>query len=198
MDDLYRIVVGIDFEPTGDEALHEAISLARAVPSAELHLVHVVIERRGSPSATRLAQDELRLAAAQNQLREHIETWQARWHGQPLDRPMVQHVRLGDAAEGIHQVAVDVDADLVVVGTNDKTRLSRMVLGSTSRHLVELAHAPVLVARPKDYRGLSRSATKPEAARPGTTEADLHAPPSYELRGRLELGTRATHVSGIL
>ena len=51
--------------------------------------------------------------------------------------------------------------------------------------LVKLARVPVLVARPKDYSGMSKSVTRPEAPRPGQTDADLHAAPSYELRGTI-------------
>lgn len=194
----YRILVGIDFEATGDEALRMGVELAQAMPSAELHLTTVVVERRGSPSAERLAEDERLLDGASKRLREYLDGWRARWTGEQFERPMSLHVRLGDAADALHQVAVDVEADLIVVGTHGTRGLARLVLGSVSERLVKLARVPVLVARPKDYSGMSKSVTRPEAPRPGQTDADLHAAPSYELRGTLSLGGRGSHVSGAI
>lgn len=194
----YRILIGIDFQTTGDEALRKGVELAQVIPSAELHLTTVVVERRTAPSAEQLAADERHLEQSSKRLKEYVENWRAAWTGESFERPMVQHVRLGDAAEALHQVAVDVDADLIVVGTHGHKGLARLVLGSVSERLVKLARVPVLVARPKDYTGLERSVTRPEAPRPGQTEADLHASPSYELRGTLELGMRASHVSGVI
>lgn len=193
----YRILVGIDFEPTGDEALRMGVELAQVIPSAELHLTTVVVERRVAPSAERLAEDERLLEGASQRLRDYVEAWRQRWTGEPVERPMSLHVRLGDAADSLHQVAVDVDADLIVVGTHGTRGIARLVLGSVSERLVKLARVPVLVARPKDFGGLGKSA-RPEAPRPGQTEADLHAPPSYELRGTLSLGGRGSHVSGAI
>lgn len=193
----YRILVGVDFETTGEEALRMGVELAQVIPSAELHLTAVVVERRTAPSAARLAEDERLLEDASKRLKEYLDAWRDRWTGERLERPMTQHVRLGDPAEALHQVAVDVDADLIVVGTRGNRGLARLVLGSVSERLVKLAHVPVLVARPKNYAGLERSA-RADAPRPGQTEADLHANPSYELRGTLELGPRSSHVSGAI
>ncbi|MDW8246967.1 MAG: universal stress protein [Sandaracinaceae bacterium] len=193
----YRIVVGIDFGPSGDEAFRMGIELAREMPNAELHLVHVVVERSKSPSAERLAVDERAAEEAVKILKEYIEGKRASYTGLPFERPLVQHVRFGDPAEAIHQVAVDVDADLIIVGTRGHKGLKRLMLGSVSERLVKLAHAPVLVARPKDYTGLERSITRPEAPRPGQSEAELHAPPTYEQRDVIVFGNRTPHISGL-
>lgn len=201
MKNRYRIVVGIDFDPTGDEALRQAIELATAIPTAELHLAHVVVELAGAPTATRLANEQVRLARAGDRLRVHVDEWRGLWDAACTDRPMivrpmVLHVRLGSAASGLRQVAVDVDADLIVVGTHGAQGIARLMLGSVSKRLLDIAHVPVLVARPKDHLGLERAEARPDPARPGTTEPELHAAPTYELRGTLELGPKTTHVSG--
>ena len=194
----YRIVVGIDFEPTGDEALRMGVELAEAIPSAELHLTTVVVESRSGVSAARLAEDERLLEDASTKLRGHVDAWKSVWKGESFSRPLTLHVRLGNAADAVHQVAVDVDADLIVVGTHGTRGIARLILGSVSERLVKLARVPVLVARPKDFAGLERKLTQPEPARPGQTEAGLHAPPTYELRGTLEMGSRTSHVSGAI
>lgn len=196
MADSYRIVVGIDFGPSGDEAFKMAIELGREIPNAELHLTAVVVERSESPSASRIAADERLAEEAVKKLSEYTEGKRAGYDGLAFSRPVVQHVRIGDPAEALHQVAVDVDASLIIVGTRGTRGLARLVLGSTSERLVKLAKLPVLVARTKDFSGLEKSVTRPEPPRPGQTEADLHAPPSYEQRSIMSFGGRISHVAG--
>ena len=197
MSDAYQIVVGIDFGPTGDEALRMAFEIAREIPRAELHLTSVVVERSQAPSARRLAEDERMLEDTAKRLREYAEAACQADTGVRFSRSVVQHVRMGDPAEALHQVAVDVDARLIIVGTRGTRGIARLVLGSVSERLVKLARMPVLVARPRDLEGLARS-PRPDAPRPGQTEADLHAPPGYEVRGTLEIGSRSSHVSGAI
>jgi hypothetical protein len=60
------------------------------------------------------------------------------------------------------QMAVDYDADLMVVGTHGRRGVERMMLGSVAEELVRKARCPVLVARPKDYTGLERT-PRPDA-----------------------------------
>jgi hypothetical protein len=91
-----------------------------------------------------------------------------------------------------------VDASLIIVGTRGTKGLRRLVLGSVSERLVKLAHLPVLVARTRDFGGLDKSVTHPEAARPGQTEADLHAQPGYEQRSVMSFGSRVSRVSGAI
>jgi hypothetical protein len=59
------------------------------------------------------------------------------------------HVRLGKADVEIAQLASDLDADMVVVGSHSHTALERLLLGSVSASLVQNAPCPVLVCRPK-------------------------------------------------
>lgn len=198
MAESYRIVVGIDFGASGDEAFRMAMELAREIPASELHLAAVVVELSQSPSAAQIAKDERMADEAAKKLSEYTEGKRAGYEGAHFERPVVQHVRFGDAAEALHQVAVDVDASLIIVGTRGTKGLRRLVLGSVSERLVKLAHVPVLVARTKDYSGLERTVTRPEAPRPGQTEADLHAQPGYEQRSVMSFGSRVSRVSGAI
>ena len=59
---------------------------------------------------------------------------------------------LGDAAKQIARLAEDVDADLVVVGSRRLGRVKRVVLGSTSRSLLELTRRPVLIVTCENER----------------------------------------------
>ena len=59
------------------------------------------------------------------------------------------HQRLEVPSEEIAQLAVDVEADLVIVGTHSRRGLARMILGSVAEATVRLAPCPVLVIKPK-------------------------------------------------
>jgi len=62
---------------------------------------------------------------------------------------VVSHLRLEAPAEELAQIAADLEADLVVVGTHSRKGIARLVLGSVAEAVVRLAPCPVLVVRPK-------------------------------------------------
>src|SRR5690606_35150464 len=64
---------------------------------------------------------------------------------------VVTHFRLGAAADQIVQLAVDLDADLIVLGTHGRTGLKRLMLGSVAQKVLKTARCPVYVTRPKDH-----------------------------------------------
>jgi len=53
-------------------------------------------------------------------------------------------------AQAIAEFAREVDAELIVVGTSGASRLVRMLVGSVTRRLLELAPCPVLAVPPED------------------------------------------------
>jgi len=58
----------------------------------------------------------------------------------------VTHHAGGTAADRILQFAVDVQADLVLVGTHGRTGLRRLMVGSVGEVVVRRAACPVLVS----------------------------------------------------
>jgi nucleotide-binding universal stress UspA family protein len=55
--------------------------------------------------------------------------------------------RYGDAGPEILAEASEWPADVIIVGSHDRSPLKRLFLGSTSKHVVEHAHCSVEVAR---------------------------------------------------
>jgi hypothetical protein len=59
------------------------------------------------------------------------------------------HVRQGDAAKEIAQLARDVEADAIVVGSHRGPHLKTLVLGTTAERVMAVASCPVVIAGPR-------------------------------------------------
>jgi nucleotide-binding universal stress UspA family protein len=75
---------------------------------------------------------------------------------------LVSHIRSGSAAREIAQLANDLQANLVVVGTQGRTGIARLLLGSVAHAVVTLAPCAVLVARDRSF-----ALSVPARGRPG-------------------------------
>ncbi len=62
---------------------------------------------------------------------------------------IVTHVMVESAAQQVAQLAADLEADLVVVGTHGRRGVPRLLLGSVAEMTLRLAPCPVLVVRRK-------------------------------------------------
>lgn len=154
----YVIVVGVDFEPAGDLAFDEAVKVAAARRHAEVHILNVDNTVRskappppdggGIPSEYAKVLDKLEGFA-----RSRLDAVLANKPDQTFDR-VVTHFRTGKPAQALVQLAVDLDADLIVVGTHNRKGLERLVLGSVAETVVREGRCPVQVVRPKDHLDL--------------------------------------------
>jgi nucleotide-binding universal stress UspA family protein len=67
--------------------------------------------------------------------------------GEDLDTDAEVHVKEGDPASAILQMADEVHADLIVMGTNGRSGLGRLLLGSVAEAVMHRARCPVLTVR---------------------------------------------------
>jgi nucleotide-binding universal stress UspA family protein len=152
------IVAATDFSEVSNLALQQAWQLASQRPDAELHVVHVVDERRGlSSKEAELEREEQLLAGLPDELRNHAVQQAQLGKLPPLRRPLGVHVRLGKPAQAILQLAADLDAAMIVVGSHGRSGLDKLLLGSVSAELVKAGRLPVLVSRPKNLEGMAKS-----------------------------------------
>jgi nucleotide-binding universal stress UspA family protein len=148
-----RILVATD----GSEAsLHAAAEAAALFPGAdEVRLAHVVppidepAETAGgfegpisTPEETRALRDSLRVEAL-----AHLATTARSFGPRPVFEDVLEHV---DPGAAIVDRAGEVDADVVVIGSQGHGVLHRMLLGSVSTHVVRHAPCPVLVVPSTD------------------------------------------------
>jgi nucleotide-binding universal stress UspA family protein len=136
---LHTILVGLDGSPREAEVFARALALANA-DHATLHGCRAVNVPVGMPDAVwtmPMAQlDQTLLDEAERALA-------ARMSAVP---GAVTHVELGAAADVICDVAGEIHADLVVIGSHGYGALERL-LGTTASKVVNRAPCSVLVVR---------------------------------------------------
>lgn len=156
----YIIVVGIDYSKTGDLALTRAFELATEKKHAEVHIAYV-LQTLGALAPLELGAgisgaDPALLGEASEQLRKYSDRKLQEFKESiassgrtDLFERAVSHLRLDAPAHELAQLASDLEADLVVVGTHGRRGASRLLVGSVAEGVVRLAPCPVLVVRPK-------------------------------------------------
>src|SRR5690348_16182483 len=134
------ILVAVDLSPVSDAVLETALGVAGARAS-ELHLLHVL---RAEPPelvatvhfATVVEQTKSQLAELTRKVPDSVGE-------------VVIHVRAGEPADQIVDLAGDIGADLIVVGTHGYRGVDRLLLGSVAESLVRRAPCAVLTYRPR-------------------------------------------------
>lgn len=148
----YVIVVALDLLDTSKPALERALEIGLQRQSAVIHAVHVlpVLEPAGMPAEVAPPSDRVYVDAARK-LREFIEPELQRFpvRSPPTVERVFTHVRAGRPAREIVQLASDLEADEVVVGTHGRRGLSRLILGSVAEEVLRTAPCSVLAIRPK-------------------------------------------------
>ena len=138
------VVVPFDFSPHSVRALDQAIELA-ASEDARVVLLHaLVLNNRVYPYHLFLT-DELI-----GESRNAAEKAMAEWHGRCEAAGVSTELRVsrGRPWELIPEVANEVGADLIVMGTRGLTGFKHAVLGSVTETIVRNSHAPTLVLHP--------------------------------------------------
>jgi len=137
-----RIVVGVDGSEPGDEALREAVHLAK-LEGAKLTVVnawHVPGPAYGNAFA--LPMTNLR-EEFESSAKSIVEKSMAAVNGDADSVDIERIVEEGHAAKVLLDAAAD--ADLLVVGCRGHGGFAELLLGSVSHECTRHAHCPVLV-----------------------------------------------------
>jgi len=136
----FVLVVGLDITDTDSSgfALDQAARTAMRIIRSEMHLLHVLPAGAGP--------DQIREAAGS--LERYVSA-KAKQLGGLARQSVGIHVRSGAPGHEIAQLASDVNADLIVVGTHHRGHLKQLLLGSTAEHVMATAKCPVFVAGPR-------------------------------------------------
>ena len=146
-DDLYvrhinRVMVTIDGTGVGDDALRDACELVRDIPGGTLTGVHVARQESASSRGGRTKTDEILDAAVQR----------ARTFGVELN---TVHTEGKDVGRSVCEVAGEINADLLVIASQDRrplvarglVDLDKLLGGSVSDYIRVHSPAPVLLVR---------------------------------------------------
>jgi nucleotide-binding universal stress UspA family protein len=136
------ILVATDFSEAAEDALDYAVALAQRI-GARICLLNAI----GVPA---LGVPELGVALTSTVIDGIVKENQA-----ALDRLVAARtsadievaLRTGDARDVIVQTALEVGAELIVMGTHGRRGLSRALLGSVAESVLRHAHCPVLIIR---------------------------------------------------
>ncbi len=192
--DKFRVIVGVDFSEGGKHAIHEAMQLARLMPRVELEFVHVMEVPEDLHDARTIDSLADGLEQAMSRLERCVrDTLFVYGSDNGWGIELGYHVRVGPVARELHQVAVDVDAELIVVGKARTGALRRIFHRGSVDDLIAKAQVPVVIAKPKDFRQFKKS-DRPDAPRPGQ---DLTQSGTYATVESYDSG-RSTHIAGLV
>ena len=132
----------------GSAAAERALSAAKSIAQtydAKLLVTHVPVVLAGPQVAVAVAQESAEATKA---------SLQQRVDGLKRDGVTAEfalpEMAMHGPAQAIAEFAREVDADLIVAGTRGSSRLVRVLVGSVTRRLLELAPCPVLAVPPHD------------------------------------------------
>jgi nucleotide-binding universal stress UspA family protein len=141
------ILVGTDGSETANEAVRQAVELAKAV-GARLHVVSAY-----EPVADQRLRQEAQEAPKDMQWmvnpREDVDSTlaDAGERARAADVEVETHARQGDPADAILDVAEEQHSDLIVVGNKGMTGAKRFLLGSVPNKVSHHAPSSVLIIR---------------------------------------------------
>jgi nucleotide-binding universal stress UspA family protein len=145
-----QVVVAFDFSHSGRQALYRAITFATRAPFHVLHFVCVIDPHVPLPALPTKKVDYAYAERVQRALADEVEL-ELRNNNAISRVHFYVHARIGKPAEEILQVARDVGADLIVVGSKGLTGVAHLLIGSVAEQIVREAHCTVEVARAKTY-----------------------------------------------
>jgi nucleotide-binding universal stress UspA family protein len=145
-----QVIIAYDFSPSAEEAVLRGIELACRAPQHVLHVVVAIDAHNGFPIAPTEHVDYIYAERLQQMVTARMV---AGFTGRETasEVQFYVHARIGKPAEQILQLAHELGADLIMIGSHGKTGVERFVLGSVSERIVREAHCAVIVARAKTY-----------------------------------------------
>lgn len=135
----FVVVLGLDLTDTESSgfAFDQAARMVGRIPGAVLHVLHVLAPQATTASAPETA----------GLLRLYISEKAAALAAAAPARVGI-HVRRGDTGREIAQLAVEVAADVIVVGSH-KAPVKNLFLSTTAERVMAVASCPVFIAGPR-------------------------------------------------
>jgi nucleotide-binding universal stress UspA family protein len=144
---MQTILVPTDFSPHSEKALEFAEKLAK-LTGGKIHLLHCYQINVGgiSPYGVTIPDDfnrEIREAAA-----EKVEELERKVAAEGIE--VEAHITPRYPSEAVTDLAKEIGADLIVMGTRGATGLKHIFLGSVAERTLRIAPCPVLTVKEMD------------------------------------------------
>ena len=144
MSDYKNILVAIDFESDYEHIIGKALNIAQSVK--DLSLVHITLPSIYiQPYLYGMQEGILDDSDITGNARKKLETIADKFG---INKDNI-HVKFGDVANEIRQIATEIDADLIVIGTHGRSGF-KLLLGSTTNALLHGVQHDVLAIRIKE------------------------------------------------
>ena len=129
----FVLLVALDLAdtPSGGFALDQAARIALRIPGSQILALHV--------SRAEATQEALGLL-------QHYVSEKFALLARASKQTVAAHVRSGEAAREIAQLATELSADMIIVGTHKAVQWKNLFVGSTAERVMALATCPVVVA----------------------------------------------------
>ena len=139
-----KVLIAIDSSETSLKAAEHGLNLSSQLEATSAFVFVIDTEKaRGNLEAGILPQDELgKLKREANATFKRIAT---KFPEHTYDSFMPED----KPSRGIVKIAEDWGADLIVMGTQGKSGLKRLILGSTAENIIRLSPVPILVVPSK-------------------------------------------------
>ena len=150
----YVVVAGTDFSTDAARAIAMAYEQARSQAPAELHVVHVAfavdvnLQVALAPGVDMATLQVPRSDELHAQLLEHLDTVLGKMSHSSDGVRIVAHVVVDVPSFGLAQLASQLEANLLVVGSHGRHGIARFFLGSVAEGALRTATCPVLVIPP--------------------------------------------------
>lgn len=144
------ILVPLDFSPGSEAALLQAAELAEALqaPVTVLHVVHDLTSTPGY-KALKGARKQLRRMEdiAAEILQEYMQAIEKKYPELAALHKAEKLLVVGIPVTRILETADKTDARMIVMGSQGRTGLSHVLLGSKAEQIVRLAKIPVMIIK---------------------------------------------------
>ncbi|MGD8619907.1 MAG: universal stress protein [Gammaproteobacteria bacterium] len=146
----HPILVPIDFSPGSESAILQAAELAEALqaPVTVLHIVHDLTatpgykELKGAKKQLRRMED-----VAHDLLQEYMQEIQKKHPDLGALHNAEILLLVGIPVTRILEASEKIDARMIVMGSQGRTGLSHLMLGSKAEQVVRLAGVPVMIVK---------------------------------------------------
>lgn len=174
-----RILVPVDFSDCANEVVEQAIELARPI-GATIFLVHALERTVGLRRSAPVADSKGAVHSVESTVREAAAKLLPKFVRQARDSGVEADARIveGLPADVVLDLAKQLPADLIVMGTHGRTGLERLVLGSVAETVLRRADVPVLTVRAKHKPHCE--ARSCQVCRSGVTDAVFQAEAELE------------------